>query len=156
MLSFYLPCQNMLAKYRLRWITTTPPTYPSTPPHIYTKGAYKTRLDQDLNDVMFMDIPWQIPDAAVGGEEALPFSASYRSLRDESDASMFRLMAMGVDAYELAIRFSNLAELEGLSGSTGTLSLRSDGRIYRELPWAKFQNGAPAPILIPNLDNSGE
>ena len=120
------------------------------------EGRLQTRLDQDLNDVMFMDIPWQIPDAAVGGEEALPFSASYRSLRDESDASMFRLMAMGVDAYELAIRFSNLAELEGLSGSTGTLSLRSDGRIYRELPWAKFQNGAPAPILIPNLDNSGE
>jgi len=107
---------------------------------------------------MFMDIPWQIPDAAVGGEEALPFASTYRTLRDESDASMFRLMAMGVDAYELAIRLSDLGELDGLRGSTGTLFLQSDGRIYRELPWAKFQNGTPSPILIPGLNtpNSAE
>ncbi|CAN0594666.1 unnamed protein product [Ectocarpus sp. 12 AP-2014] len=120
------------------------------------EGRQQTRLDQDLNDVMFMDIPWQIPDAAVGGEEALPFASTYRSLRDESDASMFRLMAMGVDAYELAIRFSNLAALEGFSGSTGTLYLRDDGRIYRELPWARFQNGTPSPILGSPRDNSDE
>ncbi|MCA1771322.1 MAG: penicillin-binding protein activator, partial [Halomonas sp.] len=64
------------------------------------EGRRQTRQDQDLNDVMFMDIPWQIPDAAVGGEEVLPFYDSYQRLREESDASMFRLMAMGVDAYE--------------------------------------------------------
>jgi len=120
------------------------------------EGRLQTRLDQDLNDVMFMDIPWQIPDAAVGGEEALPFASTYQSLRDESDASMFRLMAMGVDAYELAIRFSNLNELNGLNGSTGMLYLNDDGRIYRELPWAKFQNGVPSPILIPNRNVSDE
>ncbi|CDG55776.1 MULTISPECIES: penicillin-binding protein activator [Halomonadaceae] len=120
------------------------------------EGRLQTRLDQDLNDVMFVDIPWQIPDAAVGGEEALPFASTYQSLRDESDASMFRLMAMGVDAYELAIRFSNLGELNGLHGSTGTLYLSDDGRIYRELPWAKFQNGVPSPILIPNLIESDD
>ncbi|TVP50880.1 MAG: penicillin-binding protein activator [Halomonas sp.] len=123
--------------------------------HLY-EGRQQTRLDQDLNDVMFMDIPWQIPNAAVGGEEALPFASTYRSLRDESDASMFRLMAMGVDAYELAIRLSNLAELDGLTGSTGTLHLQSDGRIYRELPWAQFQNGTPSPILSPSRESSDE
>ncbi|MGQ7260204.1 penicillin-binding protein activator [Vreelandella sp. V005] len=120
------------------------------------EGRLQTRLDQDLNDVMFIDIPWQIPDAAVGGEEALPFASTYQSLRDESDASMFRLMAMGVDAYELAVRFSNLDAMNGLNGSTGRLYLSDDGRIHRELPWAKFQNGVPSPILIPSLDESGE
>lgn len=120
------------------------------------EGRLQARLDQDLNDVMFMDIPWQIPDAAVGGEEALPFASTYQQLRDESDASLFRLMAMGVDAYELAVRFSNLGELNGLNGSTGTLYLTGDGRIYRELPWAKFQNGVPSPILIPNQTTSDE
>lgn len=115
------------------------------------EGRRQTRLDQDLNDVMFMDIPWQIPDAAVGGEEVLPFYATYQQLRDESDASMFRLMAMGVDAYELAKRMSDLSDINGLNGSTGRMSLASDGRIHRELPWAKFQNGTPAPILIPGL-----
>lgn len=120
------------------------------------EGRQQARLDQDLNDVMFMDIPWQIPNAAVGGEEALPFAATYQRLRDESDASMFRLMAMGVDAYELAIRFSNLDDLDGLSGSTGRLYLREDGRIYRELPWARFQNGVPTPILGSIRVDSGE
>jgi outer membrane PBP1 activator LpoA protein len=115
------------------------------------EGRLQTRLDQDLNDVMFMDIPWQIPDAAVGGEEVLPFYPTYQALRDEADASMFRLMAMGVDAYELAKRMSDLSDLNGLNGSTGTLSLSNDGRIHRELPWAKFQNGTPSPILIPGL-----
>lgn len=115
------------------------------------EGRRQTRLDQDLNDVMFMDIPWQIPDAAVGGEEVLPFYASYQRLREESDASMFRLMAMGVDAYEIATHLSDFSQLEGLDGSTGKLFLTSDGRIYRELPWAKFQNGTPSPILIPGL-----
>ncbi len=54
-----------------------------------------------------MDIPWRIPDDPVAVDEALPFASTYQSLRDESDASMFRLMAMDIDAYELAIRFSN-------------------------------------------------
>ncbi len=120
------------------------------------EGRQQTRLDQDLNDVMFMDIPWQIPDAAVGGEEVLPFYATYQRLRDESDPSMFRLMAMGVDAYELATRLSDLSALEGMTGSTGTLYLADDGRIYRELPWAKFQNGIPVPILIPGLLGNDE
>ena len=79
------------------------------------EGRLQTRLDQDLNDVMFIDIPWQIPDAAVGGEEALPFYSTYAELRNESDASMFRLMAMGVDAYELGIRLSDLSALDGMN-----------------------------------------
>ncbi|SDN21573.1 penicillin-binding protein activator [Vreelandella arcis] len=120
------------------------------------EGRRQIRLDQDLNEVMFMDIPWQIPDAAVGGEEVLPFYATYQRLREESDASMFRLMAMGVDAYEIATRLSDFSALEGFDGSTGKLTLTSDGRIYRELPWAKFQNGTPSPILIPGLQSNQE
>ena len=120
------------------------------------EGRLQTRLDQDLNDVMFIDIPWQIPDAAVGGEEALPFYSTYAELRNESDPSMFRLMAMGVDAYELGIRLSDLSALDGMNGSTGTLRLSGDGRVSRELPWAKFQNGVPSPILIPGLLNDDQ
>ncbi|WP_447529024.1 penicillin-binding protein activator [Vreelandella sp. TE19] len=115
------------------------------------EGSRERRLNQDLDDVMFVDIPWQIPDAAVGGEEALPFSASYQALHGEGDASLFRLQAMGVDAYELATRLSDLSSIQGFNGSTGTLSLSGDGRIHRELPWARFQNGRPAPILSPGL-----
>ncbi|WP_075879147.1 penicillin-binding protein activator [Vreelandella massiliensis] len=120
------------------------------------EGQRQPRLDQDLDGVMFMDIPWQIPDAAVGGEEVLPFYATYRALREESDASMFSLKAMGVDAFEIATNLEALTNAESLNGATGRLYLTADGRIYRELPWAKFQNGTPAPILIQGLSTSDE
>ncbi|MDX1465175.1 MAG: penicillin-binding protein activator [Halomonas sp.] len=119
--------------------------------HLY-EGRRQPRLDADLNDVLFVDIPWQIPDAAVGGVEALPFLASYRELRDESDSTMFRLMAMGVDAYELALRMPQLQAIGGteLFGATGTLSAEDDGRIQRRLPWARFVDGVPQPVLGPH------
>lgn len=118
--------------------------------HLF-EGRLQPRLDADLNDVMFADIPWQIPDAAVGGVEALPYLDSYRELRDESNSTMFRLMAMGVDAYELALRMPQLQAIGGteLFGATGTLSARSDGRIQRRLPWARFVDGVPQPVIAP-------
>ncbi|SFU90017.1 penicillin-binding protein activator [Halomonas korlensis] len=120
--------------------------------HLY-EGRLQPRLDHDLDDVRFIDIPWQIPDAAVGGEEALPFYNSYRELREESDPAMFRLLAMGVDAYELARRLPQLQALPNseVFGATGTLRPGEDGRILRQLPWARFVNGVPQPILIPGL-----
>ncbi|MGM0783412.1 MAG: penicillin-binding protein activator [Pseudomonadota bacterium] len=122
------------------------------------EGRPQPLLDHDLDGVNFIDIPWQIPDAAVGGEEALPFQASYRQLREDADPSLFRLLAMGVDAYELALRlpqFRLLPDSE-LFGATGTLSVGNDGRFHRRLPWARFENGLPRPVLVTDfLDDGG-
>ncbi len=120
--------------------------------HLF-EGRINPRLDHDLNDVQFVDIPWQIPEAAVGGVEVLPFLESYHSLREESDPTLFRLHAMGVDAFELARRLPQLQAVPGseLRGATGTLRPGSDGRIERQLPWARFVNGVPQPILIPGI-----
>jgi len=120
--------------------------------HLF-EGRINPRLDNDLNDVQFLDIPWQIPEAAVGGVEVLPFLDSYYSLREESDPTLFRLQAMGVDAFELARRLPQLQAIPGseLQGATGTLRPGSDGRIERQLPWARFVNGVPQPVLIPGI-----
>ncbi|WP_416140205.1 penicillin-binding protein activator [Halomonas sp. HK25] len=117
------------------------------------EGRINPRLDNDLNDVQFLDIPWQIPEAAAGGIEVLPFLESYQALREESDPGLFRLHAMGVDAFELARRLPQLQAISGseLQGATGTLRPGSDGRIERQLPWARFVNGVPQPILIPGI-----
>lgn len=120
--------------------------------HLF-EGRPQPLLDHDLDAVNFLDIPWQIPDAAVGGVEALPYSDSYRQLREDADPAVFRLMAMGVDAYELARRlpqFQLMPDSE-LFGATGTLSPASDGRIQRRLPWARFERGIPQPILSIDL-----
>ncbi|MBA2778772.1 penicillin-binding protein activator [Billgrantia kenyensis] len=120
--------------------------------HLY-EGRPQPLLDHDLDDVNFIDIPWQIPDAAVGGVEALPYLASFQELREDADPATFRLMAMGVDAYELARRlpqFQLLPESE-LFGATGLLVPARDGRIERRLPWARFERGVPRPILTFDL-----
>lgn len=119
--------------------------------HLY-EGRPQPQLDHDLNDVYFLDIPWQIPDAAVGGVEALPYFDSYRELQQEADPSTFRLMAMGVDAYELARRLPQLSLLpeSKYHGATGLLTSGRDGRIQRQLPWARFASGVPHPILTVN------
>lgn len=116
--------------------------------HLY-EGRPQPRRDKDLDGVRFVDIPWQIPDAAAGGEEALPFLDSYHQLRAESDPSLFRLMAMGVDAYELTRRLPQFQAIPGseLFGATGTLRAAEDGRIQRQLPWARFSDGVPQPVI---------
>lgn len=120
--------------------------------HLY-EGRPRPRDDHDLNDVMFVDIPWLIPDAAVGGEDALPFLESYYELSDENDPALLKLTAMGVDAYELGRRLPQFQIIEGteITGATGTLSAAEDGRIRRQLPWARFVNGVPQPPLINGL-----
>ncbi len=125
--------------------------------HLF-EGRPQPLLDHDLDDVNFLDIPWQIPDAAVGGVEALPYLASYRALRQDGDASIFRLMAMGVDAYELARRlpqFQLLPESQ-VYGATGLLVPGHDGRIQRRLPWARFESGVPRPILTFEVLGNGQ
>lgn len=116
--------------------------------HLY-EGRPQPRLDHDLDDVQFVDIPWTIPNAAVGGENALPFFGSYMTLRENDDPSLFKLNAMGVDAYELGRRLPQLRAIPGseIFGATGNLRAAEDGRIHRELPWAQFTSGVPQPPL---------
>lgn len=125
--------------------------------HLY-EGRPQPLLDHDLDEVNFVDIPWQIPDAAVGGVEALPYLASFEELHEDADPSTFRLMAMGVDAYELARRlpqFQLLPESE-LFGATGLLVPGRDGRVERRLPWARFELGVPQPILSLDILEDGQ
>ncbi|WP_192036598.1 penicillin-binding protein activator [Halomonas sp. YLGW01] len=114
------------------------------------EGRPQPRVDHDLNGVRFVEIPWLIPDAAVGGAEALPYYESYRRLSAEiDDPALLKLSAMGVDAYELGLRLPQFQAIHGseLFGATGTLRAASDGRIQRQLPWAEFIDGRPQPPL---------
>ncbi|MCM2971029.1 penicillin-binding protein activator [Larsenimonas suaedae] len=132
------------------YYSRTLPVYATS--HIY-QGAPQPRMDHDLNGVLFCDIPWQIPDPAVGGVDALPYSSAYQEFSGQDQPALLKLKAMGVDAYELSRRlplFEKVASLE-VNGATGTLHLTDERRFQRKLPWAQFKQGAPA---LPTVTSS--
>ncbi|QEL11431.1 ABC transporter substrate-binding protein [Kushneria phosphatilytica] len=114
--------------------------------HAYA-GTPQPRLDSDLDGVKFVDIPWQIPDVAAGGADAVPFATTRQQLLqgNENNPGLLKLHAMGVDAFELARRLPIFSATSNnvMQGATGKLSPRDDGRIIRTLPWAVFRNGEP-------------
>jgi outer membrane PBP1 activator LpoA protein len=59
-----------------------------------------------------------------------------------------RLYALGFDAYRLVplIKNDRAALSRGVPGMTGRLTLEEDGRVRRELQWARIVNGTPRSL----------
>lgn len=95
--------------------------------------------DQDVNGVIFCDLPWLLDH---GTEDSLAPSHLSEVIRG-TKPDYIKLIALGIDAYRL------LPELEALRqdgqyrhiGMTGTLTLRSGNRFERQMSCAQFQNG---------------
>src|SRR5690606_37393679 len=99
--------------------------------------------DSDLAGIRFNTLPWQFDND----------SPEKRALdqHSEAPAAYGRLQAMGVDAYHLYPRLPQLRQLDRarVFGATGHLSLNAEGRIERELIWARFsRNGAQLPPAV--------
>ncbi|MCK9395961.1 MAG: penicillin-binding protein activator [Methylobacter sp.] len=106
-------------------------------PTVYT-GQINASLDTDLNKITFCDTPWLFNKAYQGelGMDAL--TETWKQF----PSAYLRLIAMGIDAYNLATRLDNL-DAAPYPGATGNLSLTADRRIKRELICAKFVAGQP-------------
>ena len=115
--------------------------------HVYA-GVADAQADQDLNGVVFAEMPWLLnPDA-----HSLP--GQLRSLWPQSGGPLGRLYAFGADSYAL---ISHLRELRvvpnsSYSGLTGDLSLDADRHIRREMQWSHFVEGLAQPL---NTDANG-
>ncbi len=119
----------------IRNASTRPLTVISTS-HVYV-GDFDPKRDAGLVGLYFVDIPWMFD---VGGDGPL----SRRRLSNSADP-LARLHAMGVDAYRLAPRLTNLAKNPGAyyPGQTGGLSINSLGRIQRQLELGRFTETGP-------------
>jgi outer membrane PBP1 activator LpoA protein len=111
-----------------------------------TSAIYETTggNNRDLDGVLFDDAPW-----VLGGDEGT--TALRRQITGEgavASARRGRLYALGFDAYRLVPLLKNdRAALDrGVPGMTGRLTLEDDGRIRRELEWARIVNGEPRPL----------
>ena len=98
---------------------------------------HNVRQNIDLDGVIFSDMPFLLGLAP----EAISNQSGLQSILYE------RLFAMGVDSYQLAPYINFLADnpAESFSGDTGQISINSDKKIIRSLPWASFEQGYLKP-----------
>ena len=103
-------------------------------------------LDMDLNGIRFCDTPW-----LLGGNDPLyqPVVAQW----PQAASTLGNLVAMGIDAYRLAPRLSQLKVMPDttIDGASGILSLNAQQKVQRQLPWAEYQNGQVQPLPEPSL-----
>jgi outer membrane PBP1 activator LpoA protein len=113
------------------------PTYATAA--IYTED---TRGNADLNGIMFPDMPWIV----APGPELIAVRKSLERFWPGEASRRARLFAMGYDAFALASRMTGPGGLPRLQGATGVLYLAADGRIHRQLGWARITGGVPVPL----------
>ncbi|MGR9087292.1 MAG: penicillin-binding protein activator [Gammaproteobacteria bacterium] len=106
-------------------------------PNIYS-GQADPAEDQILNGISFCDMPWLIN----GGNQGSLGMSSLASVWRQFPNSYLRLIAMGIDAFNLSGRLTDLG-IRPYLGATGKLSLAEDNRIKRDLMCARFNDGRP-------------
>ena len=103
--------------------------------HLFTNSGDQAMYN-DLSGVRFCETPWLL-------NANDPLRQQVTAQWPQAAGSLGRLYAMGIDAYRLTPRLTQLkalpdSRIEGLSGS---LALGKGQRIERQLPWAEFVNG---------------
>lgn len=111
--------------------------------HVYD-GKPNPRRDQALDGLYFVDIPWLLDEQR---SDQLSRQALRGRLRDVS-GPLARLYAMGIDAYRLAPRVTEMQQQPGtfFPGETGGLSINARGEVQRQLTLARFTR---AGIITP-------
>jgi outer membrane PBP1 activator LpoA protein len=101
-------------------------------------GEYNIK-DKDLDGLIFSDLPAIINNNKVMTEAW-----------NQQDPRYKRLIAMGMDAYDLSVRLNILKSSENneMHGKTGTLHMLNDQRIIRDPTLAKFYGSKAKPIPI--------
>ena len=108
--------------------------------HLYT-GIPNPQQDIDLESVVFGDMPWIVsPD-----ERTKSIRLDAESKWGDGAFRFTRLYAFGIDAYSVVAELNDLFKDPSLEfhGTTGMLSIESNGVMVRKLVWAQFVGGLP-------------
>ena len=103
------------------------------------EGNPSAARDNDLSGITFIDVPWRLAEPS---ETRL----AVQERRDNADANIGKLYALGADAFIISQNLPQLLQQHEIMGETGVLSLGHNRRISRELTWAQFNNGVPKLI----------
>lgn len=113
-------------------------------------GKAQRHRDRDLNGITFTETPWLL-------DSDNPLRDALSNL--DADSSAFsRMQAFGADAFQLTMRLAYLAQNPGSAyqGASGNLSVKTNGKIRRELDLAQFVRGTPRRIPKPETAESIE
>jgi len=107
-------------------------------------GKTDSIKDLDLDGIIFSDIPWLLQPSGTNRyiRENLPNGSVYEN------QALDRLFALGIDAYQLLFRIEPMKTNPQLvfQGATGSLRLRAEGQVSRQMDWAQFLDGKATPI----------
>jgi uncharacterized protein len=97
--------------------------------------------DTDLDGIRFGDMPWML--VQNGRIEALRQSLQVDWPYAGTDLD--RLYALGIDSYAILSHLNQISTESSarFQGVTSGLSLDRDGRLHRQLAWARFSRGVP-------------
>lgn len=103
--------------------------------HAYS-GKIDRNSDRDMDGIIFGDMPW-----TLGRVKKDKILASYSH-------QLQRLIALGVDAYQLIPQLGLLAHYphERFQGVTGSLRVDPEHRVQRQLIWSQFKRGIPRSL----------
>ena len=106
--------------------------------HVYG-GWPDPRQNQDLDGLIFADIPWLLPQANPRPE----LRAHLDTQLSGNTRRLPRLMALGFDAFQVLPLLEWLADHPGErhQGLTGGLRMDANGQISRDLNWGQFVGG---------------
>jgi len=121
--------------------------------HVYS-GKLDKNMDRDMDGILFSDMPWVLGRGSAQQE----LRTKIMQLWPEFAEQFLRLYALGVDAYNLIPRLTQLHayRYERVSGETGSLSMDEAGRIQRQLLWARFSSGKPHIVEYAPMPNSDD
>ncbi len=97
--------------------------------------------DIDLDGIAFPDMPWIL----LGDGPVLQLRQGLQRDWPYAYSDLDRLYALGMDSYAVLPHLHRLGSDPGarFSGVTSYLSVDADGRVQRQLIWARFTRGAP-------------
>ena len=108
--------------------------------HIYA-GKSDPAHDADLDGVLFGDMPWML----VGEGKIAELRRSLQRDWPHAYTDLDRLFALGMDSYAILPHLNRIRQESAarFSGVTSGLRLDRDGRLQRQLLWARFRRGVP-------------
>jgi outer membrane PBP1 activator LpoA protein len=102
---------------------------------------------RDLEGIRFPEMPWVLDTSGPAADRR----AATQPIWADRGQRLSRLFAFGHDAATLALVVGVRTPVNPVQGLTGKLAIDADGRVQRELEWAKISGGIAQPVtsLVP-------